>query len=248
MARWILGLDLGKISDYTALVAAEPVVAHGERPKLVLGSDGMVRPESWQEHHVRHIWRPPLGTSYREITAQIKGKLNAVPQWHRCRLVVDSTGVGVAVVEMLQAELPSWVELIPAMITSGSAAPSQDARGVWHVAKRDLVSVLQRWLGERRWKVSSGVDHAKLLSDEIRNFKLKISQSGHDTYEAAREGEHDDIVLAAALALWWQDYCDRGEEHRPLPPGHPLEDVYREARVRNKARARQNGSTWARWR
>jgi hypothetical protein len=38
------------------------------------------------------------------------------------------------------------------------------------------------------------------------NFKLKINiTTGHDSYEAWREGEHDDLVLAAALAVWAAD-------------------------------------------
>ncbi|MEJ7861626.1 MAG: hypothetical protein WKF90_08310 [Pyrinomonadaceae bacterium] len=31
---------------------------------------------------------------------------------------------------------------------------------------------------------------------------MKINDSAHDTYGAWREGTHDDLVLAAALALW----------------------------------------------
>jgi hypothetical protein len=37
---------------------------------------------------------------------------------------------------------------------------------------------------------------------ELLNFRVKISLSGHDTYEAWREQEHDDLVLAVGLAAW----------------------------------------------
>ena len=39
------------------------------------------------------------------------------------------------------------------------------------------------------------------MSDLI-NFKLKINiATGHDLYEALREGIHDDLVLSVALAM-----------------------------------------------
>ena len=45
-----------------------------------------------------------------------------------------------------------------------------------------------------------------MLKEELLNFKMKINvATGHDSYEAWREGEHDDLVLAAALAVWAAD-------------------------------------------
>jgi hypothetical protein len=36
----------------------------------------------------------------------------------------------------------------------------------------------------------------------MTNFQVKISQTGHDSYGAWREGTHDDLLLAVALACW----------------------------------------------
>ena len=33
---------------------------------------------------------------------------------------------------------------------------------------------------------------------------LNFSQSGHDTYNA-REGQHDDLILAVSMAYWYRD-------------------------------------------
>jgi hypothetical protein len=41
------------------------------------------------------------------------------------------------------------------------------------------------------------------LQTELGHFELKISQAGHDSYGAWREGTHDDLVLALAVALWY---------------------------------------------
>jgi hypothetical protein len=45
----------------------------------------------------------------------------------------------------------------------------------------------------------------EILLTELENFRVKINvNTGHETYEAWREREHDDLVLATALACW---YC-----------------------------------------
>jgi hypothetical protein len=44
------------------------------------------------------------------------------------------------------------------------------------------------------------------------NFKVKIDpETAHESYSAWREAEHDDLVLAVALATWWA-------ENKPQPP------------------------------
>ena len=34
-------------------------------------------------------------------------------------------------------------------------------------------------------------------------FTSKIVRAGAESYEALRDQEHDDLVLAVAMALWW---------------------------------------------
>ena len=44
---------------------------------------------------------------------------------------------------------------------------------------------------------------AETLKQELLNFRVKVNVStAHDSYEAWREGDHDDLVLATGLALW----------------------------------------------
>ena len=42
-----------------------------------------------------------------------------------------------------------------------------------------------------------------VLVKELLNFRVKINIStAHDSYEAWREGDHDDLVLSVALSCW----------------------------------------------
>jgi hypothetical protein len=60
---------------------------------------------------------------------------------------------------------------------------------------------------ERRPKVAEGLPLWPTLREELLNFRRKIDlKTAHDSYEAWRESDHDDLVLAAALACWWVTY------------------------------------------
>ena len=55
----------------------------------------------------------------------------------------------------------------------------------------------------RRLKTIRGDDMSHLLAKEMRAFSVKVTPVGHETYEAWREAEHDDLVLAVALGCWY---------------------------------------------
>src|SRR5207253_9550902 len=87
------GLDLGQKHDPSAIA----VVEREDEKHLGLGSTVM------KCLRVRHLERVPLGTPYARVAERVSGLL-CQPQFRRItRLVVDATGVGVRVVELLAA-------------------------------------------------------------------------------------------------------------------------------------------------
>jgi hypothetical protein len=70
------------------------------------------------------------------------------------------------------------------------------------VPKKELVSVLQVLLQFRRIKVPSSLPQAQILVQELLNFKAKIRTPSDDTLAEWREGTHDDLVFAVAIAAW----------------------------------------------
>ena len=102
-----------------------------------------------------------------------------------------------------KANLPRLVSIT---ITGGDTV-RQDADG-WHVSKKQLVSVVQAALQTRRLKVAPTLAEAKTLQRELSTFKVKVSlASATESFEAWRERDHDDLVLAVALAVW---HVERG--------------------------------------
>jgi hypothetical protein len=114
-------------------------------------------------------------------------------------LAIDATGVGAPVVDLFKRETVK-AELKPIQIVGG-ANVSEDF-GMTRVPKRDLVSVVQVALQNRTLKIASELAEAENLARELQNFSVKITDSANDVYGAWREGTHDDLVLAVALALW----------------------------------------------
>lgn len=89
----------------------------------------------------------------------------------------------------------------PMTVTAGDKV-NYDA-GSYRVPKRDLVAVLEVALHTGTLKVAEGLKLWPVLRGEMLNFRRKMSlKTAHDSYEHWRESDHDDLVLATALACW----------------------------------------------
>jgi hypothetical protein len=84
--------------------------------------------------------------------------------------------------------------------------------------KRDLATTLQVLFQTERLKIAEGLPLAEVLMRELLAFRVKINlQTGHDSYGAWRERDHDDLVLAVALACYWKHNRGRPQWLDPLP-------------------------------
>jgi len=122
-------------------------------------------------------------------------------------VVVDRSGVGRAVADMfLEAKLDCRLELVT--ITGGHQV-NLDVAGGWLVPKKDLMDTALVVMQNDRLKIVEQLDHAATLRAEMQNFRRRYTLTGHETFAAGddwrREGRHDDIVLAQAMALWWAE-------------------------------------------
>jgi hypothetical protein len=112
---------------------------------------------------------------------------------------VDQTGVGPAVTDLLKKR---GMRFRAVTITGGDHV--HYSGGSWHVPKRDLVGALEVPFHTGELQVAEDMELWPELKKELLNFKRKINlKTAHDSYEHWREGDHDDLVLACALACWW---------------------------------------------
>ena len=68
--------------------------------------------------------------------------------------------------------------------------------------KRELVGMVSVLLEQRRLQIADGLPEATILKAELGNFRLKMTAAGNETFSAWRDADHDDLVLAVALACW----------------------------------------------
>ena len=115
-------------------------------------------------------------------------------------LIVDNTGVGLAVTDLLKKK---GLRFKAITITGGDKTHGV-VGGKYRVPKRDLVSALEVPFHTGRLKIAEGLELWPALKEELLNFRRKIDlRTAHDSYEHWRETDHDDLVLATALACWW---------------------------------------------
>lgn len=183
-AAMFLGLDLGQAQDYSALA-------------IITRIGNAVEEYAF---HCVHLQRWPLRTSYPSIVAAMLKMIAKLPAADaKPVLAVDATGVGAPVIDLFQRETFA-ADLMPIQIIGGSTISSEF--GVTRVPKRDLVSTVQVALQNQTLKIAKDLPETPILSAELQNFQVKITDAANDTYGAWREGSHDDLVLATALALW----------------------------------------------
>ena len=209
---YILGLDLGQAADYTALAVLERT----EKTLEIPHPDKPARFETKWHFGCRGLKRWPLGTSYPSIVADVE-KLTAKPLLAKAHLVIDGTGVGRPVVDMFrQAHLP--VTLVPVMITSGNKESHHD--GYYHVGKAILISTLQVLLQQRRLQFANRLPETPALVKELQSYQVKVTEAANEVFNA-RQGAHDDLLLALALASWHGERCPKQTTFRCQTLGGP---------------------------
>ena len=163
-----IGVDLGKRENYTSIVVLERFEV---RPNYT----DMLRGE-----------RVALGTPYTEVVGRVKRVVEGVKAvTGSCFLIVDESGPGVPVVEMMR-ELKMGCPLYPLTITSGQAATESS------VPRAELVTKLQLMLERGELEIAAGCRNREELVHELIHLQLSGKAAG----------EYDDLALALALACW----------------------------------------------
>jgi len=204
---FFVGVELGQVSDMTALAVVEALTLPILRSEKVY-SDGWVdvhpvyqAPDGTEtrEHPpvtfaLRHLGRIPAGVSYPEIVTLVESlhaRLGNPP------VVLDGTGVGKAAVELFRH---SNFNLSILTLMAGDQMV-QDGRS-YRVPKRDVISTTQVQLQTGRLKIARTLPHASLLARELVNFRFRVTSKGPEDALDWREGPDDDLVLALAIAAW----------------------------------------------
>jgi len=191
---YLVSVDLAQAADFTAIsVLRRTYATPFEVPTYDLG-----HLERWQQ------------VPYTQIGRVVRDRVAALRStWPQplVKVVYDRTGVGAAAGDVME-ESGIDAPLISITIHGGDQVSGDDYHG-YRVPKRDLVSATAVVMQARRLRIAKQLALAPVLAEELGNFKMTFSKTtGHDSYEAWREGIHDDCVLSVAMALWNWEYED----------------------------------------
>lgn len=182
---FVLGLDLGQTTDYSALAVGE----------IVPGSPFHLL--------IRHLDRLQKQTPYPTQVSMVGDTVGKVIERGRTLLAIDQTGVGRPVVDMFRIaglKVPIW----PITITASGQARRDPVSYDWHVPKKDLIGALLSLAHSGRLGISNQIPALMqaTIKEELKNFRMKFTAASNITFESWREGDHDDLVLAVAMVAW----------------------------------------------
>ena len=191
--RFFVGLDLGQSHDYTALAVMERAEMEGEWDPEQFAHRKMTSLQ------LRYLERIPLGTAYPDVVERVRQLTWSGHLRGNCHLIVDATGVGRPVVDLLH-RAGLGCQILAATITGGDTEKS--GRESYQVPKRDLIVGLQVLLQRGGLQVAAGMKLGPMFVEEMAAMQVRQTAAGNEQFGAWREGEHDDLVFAVALAYW----------------------------------------------
>ena len=176
---YFIGLDLGQKRDHTALAIVERI----ENRRAFMGT-------TFERLVVRYVERMPLGMPYPRIVERVRDVVRCSSINCSCSLAVDATGVGAPVVDMLRAAQIGCS--ISAVTITGGEHASGDS-----VPKRDLMAEMLLLLENRQLTIGKLTEGPRLIRE-----LCDVRSHANGRVGADGSGEHDDLVIALALACW----------------------------------------------
>lgn len=189
-----VGIDIGQAHDPTAIAIVSRIATETANPAL-----SALNPEPHPRFEVQHLERLRLGMPYPAQVDALEAMLTR-PPLNRLgpRVLVDYTGVGRPVFDMFAGR--HALRRAQGVVITGGRDTTRHGSG-WSVPKGELVSKLQALLHSGQLRIAASLPDAAVLMRELQDFRVRFTESGNATFNA-REGAHDDLVLALALAVF----------------------------------------------
>jgi hypothetical protein len=133
------------------------------------------------------------------VAEAVRDAANSAELRGRCSVVVDATGLGGPVVDMLRGA-GLGCEVAAVTITGGEKESQSGWQ--WNVPKQDLIAGVQVLLERGELRIAEGLRETGALVQELVDVRMSARGAGRVRLGADGYGEHDDLVIALALACW----------------------------------------------
>jgi len=187
---FILSLDPAQLRDWSALCAV----------------DMQYRPQEKRFGYDLVAMNRKQGLPYDQIVEWV-AKTVKRPEFNRQQppeFLLDATGVGVAVKDMLRAK---GVRLKAITITAGETLTRVGPE--IHVGKARLIGKFLGAFDSGKVQVNPNMPIWPQVEKEMLSFRAEMSAQGRVKMEA-EPGENDDMLFALAMAIWYGEEILRG--------------------------------------
>jgi hypothetical protein len=197
-SRYIIALDPAQLHDWSALAAVK-VEYQTPYSSSELKIYKLVNLERRQKlpYNIIVDWAVQAYNTPAFWPARSMGACTEEPTF-----VLDATGVGIAIKDALRQK---GVRPRAASIVSGNSLNAET--GIYHLGKARLIGKFLAAFDSGRVHINPNLPIYPQLERELISYRAEISSQGNAKFEAP-PGEHDDLLFALALAVWW------GEERR----------------------------------
>ena len=170
---------------------------------------------------------------YTQVAEIIESRMGHIDLRNSCDLLIDGTGIGAAVVDLLREK---GLNPNPIVFTGGGqvrevtvqfgtvfkSSPGQlnPLRIIRerHVPKADLKAAGKILMEQERVSVVPGLRWGEEFKAQMLAFRGKVNErTGRKKYEADSEDDHDDMVVAYLMIAWWMLKGGTRSEERVLP-------------------------------
>ncbi|MCC6536002.1 MAG: hypothetical protein IT162_00525 [Bryobacterales bacterium] len=194
-SRYYLGFDVGQARDYSAIAILERRIEFtGEVDAVTFERRTRTRIV------VHHLERIPLRTPYPDVVARVRELKFHEAYSQNLEILMDSTGVGAAVRDMLNA---AHLKCRVTGITLTGGERVLLSPGLYHVPRHDLLINLRVLLEKQMLEIAATGPQAEALRAEL--------------YRWGQRSAHDDLVFAVALAAWKAGGQPLHQLHGPNP-------------------------------
>lgn len=223
MREYLLSWDVAQKQDKTALQLwrRTPSIVPGNR----IAEDRVF-------NYLDLVYQREMeGVPYTEQCKAVQELLNGERMKNNCDLVIDGTGIGQAVVDIMREH---GLEPIPIVFTSGLTmnvkyaeatrrfggfGKTLDLRTIAElcVPKVDMIHAAKVLLEQNRIRIATGVANAEEFKKQLLHFKGKVNERGNVSYGNDAEAKHDDWVACFIMACWFANYSGQTDNERKVP-------------------------------
>jgi hypothetical protein len=207
MNEYVITVDIAKKRDYTSIFIAK------QTPDIVEGNPTLQNPDRIIKFMDIVYMEQFNNISYPNLVKIIGDRAGHSSLVGNSDLLVDGTGIGEAVVDLLREK---GLSPIPIIFTGGNASrevyheigsvfsTTGQLRGARmlkeiHVPKTHLIDAGRIMMQQRRVRVAPGLKEA----DDFRNQLASFTTKANGKTEADSELTHDDKVVCFLMGAWW---------------------------------------------